>query len=148
MKNEDVYEVIKKDERFSILSKILDRSGMGEAMANEQKVFTFFAPTDKALSHLSKSALRLLTSPEGKDLAMAMLGRHVIPRSYLYSTDLQRTKTLKPLFGREVRIAVANNVVRYGKAPICTPGIATKNAVVFPIDQLLPLRRQSRPHGN
>lgn len=148
MKKEDVYEVIRNDGRFSILSKILDRSGMGEALANEQKVFTFFAPTDEALSQLSKPALRLLMSPEGKELAMAMLGRHVIPQSYLYSTDLQRAGSLKPLFGREIKIAVKDNVVRYGKAPIKTPGIATRNAVIFAIDRLQPLRRTSREIGN
>ena len=65
MKNtENVYEAIRGDDRFKILSKIPKTTGIGEAMASEREAFTFFAPTGDAFRWLSKSALILLTSPD------------------------------------------------------------------------------------
>ena len=144
MTDQDVYEVIQNDQKFSVLAEILESTGIGEALANEKNAFTFFAPTDDALSHLSKSALQLLKSPEGKDLALAILGRHVIPGSYLYSDDLRRSKSLTPLNGPNIKVSIKNNAVRFGGAPIKTPGIAARNGVVFPVDRVQPLRKHVR----
>lgn len=142
MRQEDVFQVIKNDERFSILSEILSGTGIGEALAEETNVFTFFAPTDTALGHFPQSALRLLKTPEGKDLAVAILGRHVIPGAYLYSDDLRHRDSLKPLHGGTVKIRVENNALKFGRAPVRTPGIAARNGVVFPVDRILPTRRK------
>lgn len=139
---QNVYEVIRTDLKFSLLTEILERTGMAEALANETKAFTFFAPTNYALAHLSKPALRLLRSPEGRKLALTLLARHLIPGSYLYSDELRRAKSLKPMHGSPVRISVKNNAVRYGGAPITTPGIAAKNGVIFPVERVQPLRRK------
>lgn len=145
MRDEDVYQVIKNDERFSILSEILAETGIGEALAKERNAFTFFAPTDAALSHFPQSALKLLKSADGKELAVAILGRHVIPGTYLYSDDLRSRNSLKPLHGRRVKINVENNALKYGRAPVRTPGIAAKNGVVFPVDRILPTRKRRIP---
>ena len=147
MKNKNVYQVIKSDERFSILAQILESTGIGEAMAQEQKVFTFFAPTDTALSHFPQSAIKLLKSPDGKDLAVAILGRHVVPGTYLYSDDLRKQDRLKPLNGGYVKIKVEKNALKYGRAPVRTPGIAAMNGVVFPVDRILPARTRRIPRA-
>jgi uncharacterized surface protein with fasciclin (FAS1) repeats len=144
MKKENVYQIIKEDERFSVLHKILDRTGIGPAMAKEQKPFTFFAPTDDALSRLPKAALRLLTSSEGRDFAIALLAEHLIPDTYLYADDLRKTRSLKTLHGHKLHITNAKNVLSVGKAHVLTPGRAANNGVVFPVDRLLRTRRKRR----
>src|SRR5687768_17804365 len=96
---ENVYEAIKFDERFTILSKILESTGIGEAMSKERQALTFFAPVDDAFRRLSKRALILLLSPEGAGLVASILGQHLVPRSYLFSNDLRRKDSVKTLHG-------------------------------------------------
>ncbi|MGD9561260.1 MAG: fasciclin domain-containing protein [Pyrinomonadaceae bacterium] len=143
MRTKDVYEVINQDERFSILAEILESTGMGEEILNDQKVFTFFAPTDDALAHLSRPAIELLKSPKGRDLAKALISRHVIPGQYLYSDELRMRNSLRPLRGGDVMISVENNAVRFGRAPVRTPGIAARNGVIFPVDRMQPVPRRT-----
>jgi uncharacterized surface protein with fasciclin (FAS1) repeats len=138
--NENVYEVINHDERFTILQKILDSTGIGEAMSREREAFTFFAPTDEAFSHLPKPTLRLLTSPEGKGLAARILGQHLIPKSYLYSNDLRQKASVKNLNGTRLKIKEEKNMLHLGKAHVFTPGIAASNGVIFPVDKILSMK--------
>ena len=134
MKDQDVYQVIMNDERFTILADILKISGIGEVLANESGVFTFFAPTDTALRTLPSAVLDLLRSSHGNRLAATTLGRYIVPGLYLYSDDLRQLTTVEPLSGRTVKINTHNNALRFGRSPIRTPGIAARNGVVFPID--------------
>jgi uncharacterized surface protein with fasciclin (FAS1) repeats len=142
MKEENVFDVIKDDQRFSILTQILDRTGIGTALASEREPFTFFAPTDAALERLPTAALRLLTSSEGRDFALGLLSEHLIPQSYLYADDLRHTAALKTLNGRKARISVEKNVLSFGRAHVLTPGIAARNGVIFPVDRVLSARRR------
>ena len=71
---EDVYEVIKQDQRFSILTKILENTGIGEAMSSEREAFTFFAPTDDAFRRLSKKRAHAFDEPRGHGAGRRHLG--------------------------------------------------------------------------
>jgi uncharacterized surface protein with fasciclin (FAS1) repeats len=141
LKEENVYEVIKGDPRFSILTKILENTGIGAELADEKRPFTFFAPTNDALDKLPKSALLLLESSEGQALAFAILGDHLIPDSYLYSTDLRQSDSVKTLHGNKLKLKLEKNTLRLGAAYILTPGIAATNGVIFPVDRVMPARR-------
>lgn len=139
---ENVFEAIKHDERFTILSNILESTGIGEAMSEEREVFTFFAPTDDAFRRLPKKALLLLTSPEGTAMVAAVLGQHLVPKSYLYSNDLRRRRSIRTLHGNELKIKEEANVLQLEGAHVLMPGIAASNAVIFPIDKVLPARNK------
>ena len=144
MKNtENVYEAIKRDERFKVLSKILKTTGIGEAMASEREAFTFFAPTDDAFRRLKRSALILLTSPEGAGIVAAILGQHLIPKSYLFSNELRSRDTVKTLHGNRLSIKESESILRIEEARILMPAITASNAVVFPVDKMLPARRRA-----
>ena len=140
---ENVYEVIKHDQRFKILSKILESTGIGEAMSSERESFTFFAPTDDAFRHLSKNALTLLLSPEGAGLVAAILGQHLVPKSCLYSNDLRRRDSVRTLHGNKLGITKEADMLQLEEAHILMPGIVASNAVVFPVDKILPARRRA-----
>lgn len=140
---ENVYEAIKHDERFKILSKILKTTGIGEAMSKEREAFTFFAPTDYAFNRLSKRVLILLMSPEGAGLVAAILGQHLVPKSYLYSNDLRHRDSVKTLQGNKLNIKEDENILQVGEAHILMPAITAANAVVFPVDKVLPVRRRA-----
>jgi uncharacterized surface protein with fasciclin (FAS1) repeats len=140
---ENVYEAIKHDERFTVLSKILDLTGIGKAMSAERETFTFFAPTDDAFHRLSEKALILMMSPEGAGLVAAVLGQHLVPKSYLYSNELRRKDSVKTLHGNKLKITEEANILLVEQAHILLPVIAASNAVVFPVDKVLPARRRA-----
>jgi uncharacterized surface protein with fasciclin (FAS1) repeats len=144
MKREgNVYEAIKLDERFTILSKILENTGIGEAMSKERDAFTFFAPTDEAFRQLSKRASILLLSPEGAVLVAAILSQHLVPKSYLYSNDLRRKDTVKTLHGNNLSIKEEENILQVEEAHIMMPAITASNAVIFPVEKVFPARRRA-----
>lgn len=140
---ENVYEVIGSDERFRVLQEILEATGIGEAMTKEREAFTFFAPIDDAFEKLSKPARRLLTSPEGRGLVAAILGQHLIPKSYLYANDLRKKKSFENLNGARLKIKEEKNMLLLGKVHILMPGVAATNGVVFPVDGILPVQKRT-----
>lgn len=140
---ENVFEAIKNDGRFKILTKIIENAGIAETMSEEEKAFTFFAPTDEAFSRLSEKAIKILTGSEGKGVIAAIIGQHLIPGNYLYSNDLRKKDTVKTLYGNELKITNQENTLQLENAHILTPGIAAANAVIFPIDKVLPARIKS-----
>lgn len=137
---ENIFEVIKNDIRFTILTKLLETSGIGESMVLEKEAFTFFAPTDGAFKILSDNALNILISPAGAGVASGILGQLLIPHSYLYSSDLRKTNSVESMLGTKLRITEKANVLHLEDAHILMPGIAAANAVIFPIDKILSLR--------
>lgn len=141
---ENVFDAIRHDDRFSNLSEILEETGIGEAMSNERQAFTFFAPTDRAFEKLPRKAYLLLTSPEGAPLAAAILGRHLIPRKYLYSDDLRKNTPFRTLNGGEMTITSDRNGLHLAEAHILLPGIAASNGIIFPVDKILRVKRSAR----
>lgn len=142
-KREDVCEAIRQDARFTILSSILETTGIGEAMSHEREAFTLFAPTDSAFRQLSERAFSLLTSPEGSGLAALILGQHLIPSKYLYSSDLRRKISVETLHGNKLEIKEQDNVLQLGEAHILLPAIVAANAVIFPVDKVMRARRKA-----
>jgi uncharacterized surface protein with fasciclin (FAS1) repeats len=140
--NKNVYDVIADDDRFKILAKILESTGISNAMSREDESFTFFAPTDIAFCQLSKKALDLLTSPDGKGLIAAIVGQHLIPKSYFYADDLRSLNSVKTVHGNELKITESNNILCLEEAHVLMPGIAAANGVIFPIDKLLPISQK------
>jgi uncharacterized surface protein with fasciclin (FAS1) repeats len=139
---ENVFEAIKNDERLRILTKMLESTGIAQAMSEEREQFTFFAPTDVAFGKLSSAALRHLTGPDGKELIAVMLGRHLIPKAYLGADDLRSGKSLLSLYGHELKVKAAADVLRLEGALILLPAITASNAVVFPVNKILSAPRQ------
>jgi len=103
-KDENVFDVIKSDGRLGVLSKMLETSGLGEVLSGEREAFTLFAPTDDAFSDLSGEELEFLTSGRGRNLVMAIISRHLIPKSYLYSNDLRKRDSLENMTGAKMEI--------------------------------------------
>jgi len=82
-------------------------------------------------------------SPEGTALVAAILGQHLVPKSCLYSNDLRRRDSVKTLHGNKLDIKKEANVLQLEEAHILMPGIVAANAVVFPVDKVLPARRRA-----
>lgn len=143
MKKDDVFQVIKSDDRFKVLCTILESTGIGEAMSNEATCFTFFAPTDLAFQRMSKNARKLLTSEAGNGLVAAILSQHLVPNQYLYSNELKKRRSVRTLHGNEIAVSKRSNIVCVGDANVILPALASTNAMVFPVDRIFPAKRKS-----
>ncbi|MDQ4121237.1 MAG: fasciclin domain-containing protein [Acidobacteriota bacterium] len=138
---QNIFEVIKKDGRFSILTKILERTGIGDTLSNQKGVLTFFAPTDEAFSKLPKDELERLSGKSGGKLIADILGRHIVPNAYFYTEDLRQRDSVEALDGIELKIAEKEKMLQLEGEPVLTPGILSRNGVIFAVNTVLPYQQ-------
>jgi len=138
-----VFDIIETDEKFSILLKILNKTGFGRALRHEEKPFTFFAPTDGAFYRLFQQGADQLIIKDSKILITSILGQHLIPGAALYSDDLRRRESVTALEGNVLEIHQDSHRIFINDAQIITAGIAATNGVVFAIDSLLLTPKQT-----
>lgn len=131
-----VYQIIETDEKFSILLKILDKTGIGKVMQYEEKPFTFFAPTDGAFYQMLQKNDGVLPDA-GKILIASILGQHIIPGVLLYTDDLRRRNSITNLEGKTLTIRQDDYRVFIDDAQILTPAATAVNGVVFAVDKVL-----------
>jgi len=130
-----VYQIIEADEKFSILLKILNATGIGRAMQHEEQAFTFFAPTDGAFYQMFQT---VTFSPDiGKIPVAQILGQHIIPGIRLYTDDLRRRHSVKNLEGKPLHIKQEDHRIFVNDAQILTPAATALNGIVFAIDKVL-----------
>ena len=132
-----VFDIIERDEKFSILLQILNKTGFGRAMRHEEKPFTFFAPTDGAFYQFFKQDADRSVNTGSKILITAILGQHLVPGVSLYSDDLRRKSSVTTMEGTALKIRRDNHRIFLNDAQILSPGMAAANGVVFAIDKVL-----------
>jgi uncharacterized surface protein with fasciclin (FAS1) repeats len=138
-----VYQIIERDEKFSILLNILDKTPLGRAMQHEENPFTFFAPTDGAFYQMLQQTPHIQALDAGKILVAEILGQHIIPGVCLYTEDLRRRSSVTNLEGKTLAIRQEDHRTFISGAQILTPAASAANGVVFAIDQVL-LNEKSR----
>lgn len=132
-----VFDIIERDEKFSILLQILNQTGFGRAMRHEEQPFTFFAPTDGAFYQFFRQDADRVNYSNNKILITAVLGQHLIPGVSLYSEDLRGKSSLTTMEGTILEIHHDRHRIFLNEAQILSPGMAAVNGVVFAIDRVL-----------
>jgi uncharacterized surface protein with fasciclin (FAS1) repeats len=132
-----VFDIIERDEKFSILLQVLNKTGFGRAIRHEEKPFTFLAPTDGAFYQFFKQDADQTINTGSKILITSILGQHLIPGVSLYSNDLRRKNSITTLEGTVLKIHLDNHRIFLNDAQILSPGVAAANGVVFAIDKVL-----------
>lgn len=121
-KNLNVPGLINKRSQLDSLSTAITDASLGEILANPDKSFTVFAPSDKAFDEAEAST--------------ADLQYHIIPEKLL-SRDLN-TKTYTTLNGKKLSVKVEGSTITInGNAVIQTDDIEGTNGVVHIIDAVL-----------
>ena len=132
-----VFDIIERDEKFSVLLKVLNQSGFGNAMLREEKPFTFFAPTDGAFYRFFQNSDELSLTNAGKIMVASILRQHLIPGVTLFSHDLRQKSFLTSMEGSRVSVRHDNHRIFVNGAQILTAGMAATNGVVFAVDKVL-----------
>jgi uncharacterized surface protein with fasciclin (FAS1) repeats len=133
----NVFDIIERDEKFSVLLKLLNQTGFGRALRQEEKPFTFFAATDGAFHSFFQQSSDQSIHLDRKISIASILGQHIIPGVSLYSDDLRRKNVLITLERTRLKVRLDDHRIFVNDAQIITAGIAAINGVVFAVNKVL-----------
>ena len=119
----NVWEVVQKDSRLSMLEAELEKADLDAALANTQNI-TLFAPSDAALEYLLGTLGIDNFDPVSDNIRDAVLTYHVAT-SILMSSDLSE--------GQEITTLVPGETITVGAGPVLESG-ATSDAEFIETD--------------
>ncbi|OWK12155.1 hypothetical protein Celaphus_00003615 [Cervus elaphus hippelaphus] len=120
-----VMDVLKGDNRFSMLVAAIQSAGLTETL-NREGVYTVFAPTNEAFQALPRNA---------KELANIL--KYHVGDEILVSGGIGALVRLKSLQGDKLEVSSKNNVVTVNKEPVAEVDIMATNGVVHAISSVL-----------
>uniref|UniRef100_A0A8C2ZZT2 Transforming growth factor, beta-induced n=1 Tax=Cyclopterus lumpus TaxID=8103 RepID=A0A8C2ZZT2_CYCLU len=136
-----VMDVLKADDRFSLLVGAVQTSGMTELL-NQQGALTFFAPTNDAFNALPRAELNQLM--RNRQELSAVLRYH-LGEGLLVSGGVGSHTRVKPLQGEKLELG-RNYTVYVNKVPVADADLMATNGVVHAVNSMIrPLRKSSSP---
>uniref|UniRef100_A0A665UKK5 Transforming growth factor-beta-induced protein ig-h3 n=1 Tax=Echeneis naucrates TaxID=173247 RepID=A0A665UKK5_ECHNA len=135
-----IMDVLKGDDRFSILVGAVQTAGMTELL-NQQGALTFFAPTNDAFTALSRTELnRLMGNPQ----ELAGVLRFHLGEGMLVSGGVGSHTRVHPLEGKKLELGVVspfpskrNYTIYVNKVPVAEADLMATNGVVHGINSII-----------
>ncbi|XP_047441716.1 transforming growth factor-beta-induced protein ig-h3 [Mugil cephalus] len=128
-----VMDVLKADDRFSVLVGAIQTAGMTELL-NQQGALTFFAPTNEAFSALSQTELsRLMRNRQ----ELSAVLRYHLGEGMLVSGGVGSHTRLQPLQGEKLELGVRNYTVYVNKIPVVHTDLMATNGVVHAVNSII-----------
>ncbi|XP_041799658.1 transforming growth factor-beta-induced protein ig-h3 [Chelmon rostratus] len=128
-----VMDVLKADDRFSLLVGAIQTAGMTELL-NQQGALTFFAPTNNAFNAMSQPDLNRLMRNR-QELAGVL--RYHLGEGMLVSGGVGSHTRVKPLQGEKLELGVRNYTVYVNKVPVADADLMATNGVVHAVDSII-----------
>lgn len=137
----NVMDVLKADNRFSMLVAAIQSAGLTETL-NREGTFTVFAPTDEAFRALPRGELNKLL---GNAKELSNLLKFHIGEEILVSGAVSQLVRMKSLQGEKLEAVSKNSTLFVNKAPVSEADMMATNGVVHAINTLLqPAKSQER----
>ncbi|KAM6952753.1 transforming growth factor-beta-induced protein ig-h3 [Lycodopsis pacificus] len=129
-----IMDVLKADDRFSLLVGAVQTAGMTELL-NQQGALTFFAPTNDAFNALPRPDLnRLMRNPQ----ELAAVLRYHLGEGMLVSGGVEGSHTrVKPLQGEKLELGVRNYTVYVNKVPVADADLMATNGIVHAVNSII-----------
>lgn len=128
-----IMDVLKADDRFSVLVGAIQTAGMTELL-NQQGALTFFAPTNDAFSSTPQAELnRLLRNRQ----ELAGVLRYHLGEGMLVSGGVGSHTRVKPLQGEKLELGVRNYTVYVNKVPVVDADLMATNGVVHAVNTII-----------
>ncbi|CAB1324815.1 unnamed protein product [Coregonus sp. 'balchen'] len=128
-----IMDVLKADNRFSLLVGAIQTAGMTELM-NQAGPHTVFAPTNDAFSALPKADLNKLM---GNPQELASLLKYHMAKEILVSGGVGSHTRLKPLQGEKLELNMKNQTVYVNKVPVVEADLMATNGVVHAVGAII-----------
>jgi len=135
----NIVEVAEANGSFTTLVAALQASGLDDVLADENRDFTVFAPTDAAfaalLADLGISAADLLASPNLSDILLY----HVVPDAEIDSTAAIAAAgtTVTTANTDDIGVALKGTELFINASRVESPDVAANNGVIHVIDAVL-----------
>ncbi|XP_022617065.1 transforming growth factor-beta-induced protein ig-h3 [Seriola dumerili] len=128
-----IMDVLKADDRFSLLVGAIQTAGMTELL-NQQGALTFFAPTNDAFNTLPQAELnRLMRNPQ----ELSAVLRYHLGEGMLVSGGVGSHTRVKPLHGEKLELGVRNYTVYINKVPVADADLMATNGVVHGVNSII-----------
>uniref|UniRef100_A0AAQ6AK18 Transforming growth factor-beta-induced protein ig-h3 n=1 Tax=Amphiprion ocellaris TaxID=80972 RepID=A0AAQ6AK18_AMPOC len=134
-----VMDVLKADDRFSLLVGAIQTAGMTELL-NQQGTLTFFAPTNDAFNALGQAELNKLMRNPGE---LSGVLRYHLGEGMLVSGGVGSHTRLKPLQGEKLELG-RNYTVYVNKVPVAHADLMATNGVVHAVSSVIKPLRESQ----
>ncbi|XP_068460308.1 transforming growth factor-beta-induced protein ig-h3 [Clinocottus analis] len=128
-----VMDVLKADDRFSLLVGAVQTAGLTELL-NQQGALTFFAPTDAAFNALPPAERDQLM--RSRQQLQALLRYH-LGEGLLVSGGVASHTRVQPLQGEKLELGVRNFTVYVNKVPVADADLMATNGVVHAVDSVI-----------
>ncbi|XP_034546322.1 transforming growth factor-beta-induced protein ig-h3-like [Notolabrus celidotus] len=128
-----VMDVLKADDRFSLLVGAIQTAGMTELL-NQQGAITFFAPTNTAFTAMPPPELNKLM--RNRQELSAVLKYH-LGEGMLVSGGVSSHTRLRPLQGERLELGVRNYTVHINRIPVVEADLMATNGVVHAINSFI-----------
>uniref|UniRef100_A0A4W4FZK2 Transforming growth factor-beta-induced protein ig-h3 n=1 Tax=Electrophorus electricus TaxID=8005 RepID=A0A4W4FZK2_ELEEL len=133
----NVMDVLKADNRFSILVDLIQKAGMTELL-NQNRVYTIFALTDEAFRAMPPADFNKLTN----DKELAKVLKYHIGDGFIISGGVTSHNRLKPLLGEKLELGIRNSTMYVNRVPVVDSDLMATNGVVHAIASVIkPLRK-------
>ena len=135
----NIVEVAEANGSFTTLVAALQASGLDDVLADEERDFTVFAPTDAAFAALLEaegiSAAELLASPYLSDILLY----HVVPDAEIDSTQAIAAAgtTVTTANTDDIGVALKGADLFINASRVQNPDVAASNGVIHVIDAVL-----------
>ncbi|XP_056139471.1 transforming growth factor-beta-induced protein ig-h3 isoform X2 [Lampris incognitus] len=128
-----IMDVLKADDRFSILVGAIQTAGMTELM-NQQGALTVFAPTNNAFNHIPKPEFnRLMRNPH----ELSSVLKYHMGIGMLVSGGVGSHTRVAPLQGDKLELGTRNYTVYVNKVPVLEADLMATNGVVHAVDAII-----------
>lgn len=128
-----VMDVLKADDRFSLLVGAIQTAGMTELL-NQQGALTFFAPTNAAFNAMPRPDLNRLMRNR-QELAGVL--RYHLREGLLVSGGVGSHTRVKPLQGEMLELGTRNYTVYVNKVPLADADLMATNGVVHVVNSII-----------
>ncbi|KAG7232311.1 hypothetical protein INR49_009043 [Caranx melampygus] len=128
-----IMDVLKGDDRFSLLVGVIQTAGMTELL-NQQGALTFFAPTNDAFSAMTQAERnRMMRNPQ----ELSAMLRYHLGEGMLVSGGVGSHTRLKPLQGQKLELGVRNYTVYVNKVPVADADLMATNGVIHGVNSII-----------
>ncbi|KAM4621411.1 transforming growth factor-beta-induced protein ig-h3 [Polymixia lowei] len=128
-----VMDILKADDRFSLLVGAIQTAGMTELM-NQQGALTVFAPTNDAFNAMSRPELNRLMRNR-QELAGVL--KYHMGEGMLVSGGVGSHTRLQPLQGDKLELGMRNSTVYVNKIPAVEADLMATNGVIHAVNSIV-----------
>jgi uncharacterized surface protein with fasciclin (FAS1) repeats len=133
----NIVEAASERQGLSTLVTAVQEAELVEALSDETKTYTVFAPNNRAFDALPEGTLEDLLLPENQEQLVDILTYHVVEGAAVLSSNLEDGQEVTTLNGQTLTVTINEEGVFIGDAQVLTPDLETSNGVVHVIDTVL-----------